>query len=171
LRISIDAIARAVPLRLTAPIEVEFRKNLFGPGGEAHAAADLRNRRIYLATGLGRNPAERRRILIHELFHFVWIRLGNPKRREWEEILQTEFSARTSGELGWSAAWRKAGLGDADRANRTRRWREYTVESFCDTAAWHFSGLAQHDEFTLAARHRRNRANFFAELNRNSLPI
>ena len=36
-----------------------------------------------------------------------------------------------------------------DGAGRTRRWREYCCESFCDTAAWMYSGVERHEEFTL----------------------
>ena len=102
--------------------------------------------------------AELRRIVVHELFHFVWLRLGNPKRREWETLLRLE-TAR--GELGWSAEWRKLELAPKDRARRTRRWREYACESFCDTAAWVYAGLKRHSEFTLSSRARARRAAWF----------
>ena len=45
---------------------------------------------------------------------------------------------------------RKDALTRTDARDRTPRWRRYACESFCDTAAWHFAGLRQHDEFTLA---------------------
>ena len=41
------------------------------------------------------------------------------------------------------------------------RWRDYLCESFCDTAAWIYSGVRRHPEYTLAARHRNRRAEWF----------
>ena len=49
------------------------------------------------------------------------------------------------------------------RGTSGRRWREYLCESFCDTAAWLYSGLPSHEEFTLAPRFRRPRARWFAD--------
>jgi hypothetical protein len=43
----------------------------------------------------------------------------------------------------------------------TPAWRRYACESFCDSAAWLFAGLRDHDEFTLALRFRRQRARWF----------
>ena len=68
------------------------------------------------------------------------------------------------GELGWSAEWRKDALGADDVAGRTRRWREYCCESFCDTAAWLYSGVERHEEFTLGERWRRGRRAWFADV-------
>ena len=48
-------------------------------------------------------------------------------------------------------------------AARTRRWREYCCESFCDTAAWLYSGLERHEEFTLARTLAQRGAAWFAE--------
>jgi hypothetical protein len=45
---------------------------------------------------------------------------------------------------------------------RNRRWREYCCESFCDTAAWLYAGVARHEEFTLAAPLRAARRKWFA---------
>jgi hypothetical protein len=86
------------------------------------------------------------------LFHFVWLRAGNPLRRSWEAILKAEHAAHARGELGWSAEWRKQALRTADSRARSRRWREYCCESFCDTAAWLYSGVRRHPEFTLGRR-------------------
>lgn len=130
-------------------------------GSEVHAASHLRRRLLELDLSLRASPAETRRIIVHELFHFVWLRLGNPLRGEWSHLLARE-TAR--GELGWSAEWRKAELTPDDRARRTRRWRDYVCESFCDTAAFLYAGLRRHDEFTLAARFRARRARWFARL-------
>lgn len=115
---------------------------------------------MILDSALLDDPAEMARILGHELFHFVWIRLGNPVRRSWENVLEAEFEARARGELGWSAEVRKRNLRAGDLSRRTRRWREYVCESFCDSAAC-FLAAADHPEFTLALRYRRYRANWF----------
>jgi len=107
------------------------------------------------------SPGELARILIHELFHFVWPRLGNQARRSYEELLAGECRRRVRGELGWSAEWRKRALTALDRQQRTRRWREYLCESFCDTAAWFHRGGGRHAEFTLAAPERQARRAWF----------
>jgi len=65
------------------------------------------------------------------------------------------------GELGWSAEWRKSKLTPLDRRERTRKWREYCCESFCDTAAWLYAGVRTHAEFTLAAAGRAERREWF----------
>ena len=101
------------------------------------------------------------RILIHEVFHFAWRRLGNPSRRSWELVLLAEFAAKVPGELGWSAEWRKAKLTLRDAKLRTPVWRRYSRESFCDTAAWRYAQLRRHAEFTLAAPYRRLRGTWF----------
>jgi len=105
-------------------------------------------------------PEDFEKVLVHELYHFVWVRLGNPKRLAWEQLLLRE---NASGELGWSAEWRKAKLGPKDKEERTRAWRHYICESFCDTAAWLYAGLEAHDEFTLGTRARARRRNWFRE--------
>jgi hypothetical protein len=114
---------------------------------------------------LARQPAEFQRILIHELFHFVWVRLGNPRRFDWQTIIEQELNRHARGELGWSAEWRKR---TGKRAGRI--WREYLGESFCDTAAWLY-GHQMHDEFTLAERFRVRRAGWMKELAARPLPI
>jgi hypothetical protein len=104
--------------------------------------------------------------------HFIWLRLGNAARFRYEDLVRAEIAAGACGELGWSAEWRKEALCLADGANRTRRWREYCCESFCDTAAWIYSGVERHEEFTLGARWRRGRRAWFAEvLERRTLSI
>lgn len=132
-------------------------------GRPVHAGTFLRKRLIVLDRALLDSRRELGRILVHELFHFVWLRLGNPARREWERTLATEIRARVPGELGWSAEWRKKELGRADVARRTRRWRAYACESFCDTAAWLLTG-GRHGEFTLPGRARRPRRRWFCNL-------
>jgi hypothetical protein len=144
------------------PILIEFQKTIVDEAGEAaHAATFLRERRIVLETGLRRSRREFSRILVHELFHFVWLRLGNAKRRRYEDLLAAEIRKGARGELGWSAEWRKQRLHASDWSRRTRRWREYCCESFCDTAAWLYAGIGGHDEFTLARRFRSARRRWF----------
>ena len=103
------------------------------------------------------------RIFVHELFHFIWVRLGNPARRSWERLVKAEWREGARGELGWSAEWRKRALAPRDARSRSRRWREYCCESFCDTAAWLYSGARRHDEFTLATGRRARRRAWFAQ--------
>jgi hypothetical protein len=133
-------------------------------GAEVHAAASLRERRILLEPSLRRHKRECARILTHELFHFVWARLGNPARRDWAALLAAEIRVPARGEMGWSAESRKRTLRPDDAARRSRRWREYCCESFCDTAAWLYGGLGQHAEVTLAQRFRAGRRQWFQAL-------
>jgi hypothetical protein len=103
------------------------------------------------------------RVFVHELFHFVWLRLGNAKRRSYERLVARELRGGTRGELGWSAEWRKRELTARDWVERTWRWREYCCESFCDTAAWRYAGVKGHKEFTLLAAARAARGEWFAD--------
>jgi hypothetical protein len=139
------------------PIRVEMRRSL----GRFLAAASIPRRIILLDAEVLCAPGDFERILVHELFHFVWARLSNALRRDWERLLANEFAAGAQGELGWSAEWRKAKLAGLDRRRRTIRWRRYICESFCDTAAWRFAGLRSHGEFTLGASFRRVRRVWF----------
>lgn len=155
-----------------APIRVTFRRGIRAARGrvvkrggeEVHAATFVRERRIVLDEDLRGNPRELSRIVVHELFHFVWVRLGNDARRSWERVVSAEVRARCKGELGWSAEWRKEELRRQDAAQRSRRWREYCCESFCDTAAWRYGGLKSHGEFTLSTAARACRAAWFEAL-------
>lgn len=132
----------------------------------------LRRRLIYLESALLGNPRELRRILIHELFHFVWLKLGNTLRRRWEDLLRREVLAGARGELGYSAEWRKQTLARRAVRFRTSRWRQYACESFCDSAAWWFLRPAPHEEFTLAKRWRARRSRWLARLmERPALPL
>jgi hypothetical protein len=144
------------------------RRRLYSnrPRGEpVYAGSFIRKREIVLDKELKQQPRELARILIHELFHFAWVRLGNPVRRSYEELLREEWKQHARGELGWSAELRKIALakialGKSGPA-QTALWREYLCESFCDTAAWFYSSGRRHPEFTLAARHRNRRAAWF----------
>ena len=149
------------------PIRVQIRRSL----GPHLAATSIPGRVINLDHCVLRRRGEFERILVHELFHFVWVRLSNQSRWNWEEILSREFARRASGELGWSAEWRKDMLTSTDVRSRTPKWRRYICESFCDTGAWMYSGLRIHDEFTLSARDRRHREAWFNKLATNKLPV
>ncbi len=126
-----------------------------GHGSAVHAASFLRQRLVILDRELLASASELKRIWLHELLHFVWWRLGNAKRFEWEALLLAE---RAGGELGWSAEWRKNALTKHDRVKRTRKWRGYCAESFCDTGAW-VAALDEprHCEMTLAGKARKAR--------------
>ncbi len=130
-------------------------------GKEVHAGSFMRKRVIVLDAALLHRPGELVRILLHELFHFIWLRAGNPRRRSWERLLASEMRVGACGELGWSSEGPKSLLATLDVRDRSRRWREYACESFCDTAAWLYAGLRRHDEFTLAARFRPARREWF----------
>ena len=155
----VRSLLHRLPEMNGAPIRIEAKRNLRDRRGPVHAAAFLRERRMVFDC----TRAEFPRIFVHELFHFVWLRLGNPLRRAWEDCLAAEFHAGVRGELGWSAEWRKRELDAAEIAVRGRRWREYCCEGFCDTAAWLYSGTARHPEFTLRKRRRKARAAWFED--------
>ena len=135
-----------------------------GPGMEVHAGGFLRRREIVVDDALQNNSGELARILAHEVFHFVWLRLGNRRRQDWEQVLYDELARRAHGELGWSAEWRKLRLTVPDASERSRRWREYACESFCDTAAWVYAGQCGHPEFTLKAQFQSTRREWFDTL-------
>ncbi len=146
--------ASMLPLLAGRPIRVEVRNSL----GPHLAATSIPKRLILLDKQVLDQEGDFERILIHEVFHFVWIRLSNSTRRDWEKLLASE---RAAGELGWSAEWRKQKLKTSDAKVRTPAWRRYARESFCDSAAWLYSGLKRHDEFTLPAAARRVRRQWF----------
>jgi hypothetical protein len=161
------------------PIRVELRRSL----GPHLAATSIPRRLILIDSQTLREPGDFERILVHEIFHFAWRRLSNETRWNWEDMLRSELHAHATGELGWSAEWRKnklkikltrmdptrgtldsrrkPGVARTPALGRTPAWRRYACESFCDSAAWLFSGLRDHDEFTLAPRLRRLRAQWF----------
>jgi hypothetical protein len=165
---AVVAVLRRMPHLAGASITLETARGLRDRRGPVHAGSLLRERRIVFDC----TRAEFPRIFAHEAAHFLWLRLGNTVRRAFEELLRSEIAAKVRGELGWSAEWRKDGLRAADLAERTRKWREYCCESFCDTAAWLYSGVRRHEEFTLPARARLIRRGWFADtLGRRVLSI
>jgi hypothetical protein len=160
-------LARLPPLD-GAPIGLFPVAGLRDGGREVHAGSLVRKRSIVFNCANN----EFARVCVHELFHFVWLRLGNQRRRAYEEVLRTEFASGARGELGWSAEWRKYGLTDEDVQFRSRLWREYCCESFCDTAACIYSGIRRHDEFTLPRKFRQRRRRWFTGIERSApLPI
>src|SRR4051812_48498732 len=150
------AVLRRMPQLRGDPIRIHSSRGLRDRRGPVHAGCFLRERRIAFDC----TRAEFPRIFVHEIAHFVWHRLGNAKRRSYEDLVRAEAGR---GELGWSAEWRKNALAASDIKGRTRRWREYCCESFCDTAAYLYSGLKRHPEYTLSERLRRGRARWFQQ--------
>jgi hypothetical protein len=153
------------------PLEIRYSAGLRDTAGNsAHAASYIRRRLIVLDAELRRDTPGHARILTHEIFHFVWVRLGNPARLEWERAMRAEFENRVPGDAGWSAEWRKLKLARSDVRRRTRRWREYCCESFCDTAALWLT--CSRTEATLPAAALRVRiARFSSLLAPGDLPI
>jgi len=158
---------RRLPRLAGSPIRIHCHPGLRDRRGAVHAGSFLRERRIAFDC----RRSEFSRIFVHEVFHFVWLRLGNSRRRSFEALLASEHASHAKGELGWSAEWRKCALRPFDLRRRTRRWREYCCESFCDSAAWIFSGCKDHAEFTLSARFRGGRRRWFAEMTPPGLSI
>ena len=137
----------------------------YSSGQFTHAVSFLPQRYIVLSAGLFRRRVELGRILYHELCHFVWPRLGNPKRRRFRTVLRRELRERVRGELGYSAELRKRDLiakagSPATPHARRRAKAEYVCESFCDTGAFVLLGdqrRGRHSEYTLSRSARRKR--------------
>lgn len=101
-----------------------------------------------LESQLLRSPRLLRLILIHEIFHFVWVRLGNMKRAEYTYLLEGEHRNGARGEVGESAQVKK----ELRPVPGTAVWRDYVCESFADTAAHVYAGFNRHTSFALAKR-------------------
>jgi hypothetical protein len=129
-------------------------------GQAVHAACFIRRRVIVLERELLASPPLARAILVHELFHFAWVRCGNERRRNYAALLCEELNARARGELGESSEIHKHRLGEACSTVKDRVWRDYVCESFCDSAAWYFSAGHQ-IQVTLAQRWQKKRASWF----------
>ena len=152
------AALKRLPILDGGPIALQFLPGLTssrgkllssaGHGKEVHAASFLRTRRITLESALLKAEAELTRILLHELFHFIWLRLGNRKRRQWEALLLAEFRRKARGDAGWSAEHVKLLI---EQPGQSKLWRLYVCESFCDSGAVYAGRLTAHPEFTLAA--------------------
>ncbi len=161
-RKQVDALLARLPylrpklrIRVGRGLAEKRRKLLVGVDEEdsrMHAAAFLVRRHIVIDQKLFRRR-DLARILYHEIFHFVWARLGNPLRLSYEHLLGREWRERARGELGWSAEQRKLSLAAADVRRRTRLWADYVCESFCDSAAWFcLESRRPHPEWTLKPR-------------------
>ena len=134
---------------------------------QPHAVSFIPERYIVLERALFRRRIEHGRILYHELCHFLWPRLGNPRRRRFQNLIRRQLRERVRGELGYSSGMRKASILAAKRDGisrqaLTRLRRDYFCECFCDTGAYVLLGSERsqkHSEFTLgrAARERRTR--------------
>lgn len=118
-----------------------------GFGKAVHAASYLRSRQMTLESELLANETELTRILLHELFHFIWLRLSNARRASYQALVLAEWRRRSRGEAGWSAEHVKARI---KKPGRSRLWRLYVCESFCDSGAAYAARLTAHPEFTLA---------------------
>ncbi|MBX9603407.1 MAG: hypothetical protein K2X35_20545 [Bryobacteraceae bacterium] len=137
-----------------------MRRGRFDRAGvEVHAAAFLRRRELMLHAELRDSPRELSRILVHELFHFAWLRLGNTRRDSWMHLLRKELDLGARGELGWSAEWRKR----RSPSPGSLAFREYACESFCDSGACFYSLAGRHPEFTLKRRFRDRRRAWFRD--------
>lgn len=147
---------RSVLCPSNKPIRIVWTSGLQDGTREAVAGADLRKREIHLDRSLRADSGELRRIFVHEVFHFAWVRLGNPKRAGWKALLKRELAAGARGELGWSSEWRKGEL--------PRAFANYACEAFCDTGAYLYAGLEEHGEYTLAGKWRRGRRQWFEEM-------
>ena len=164
----IRTLFERLPPLAGGPIRIETSLGLRDSRGPVHAGSFLRDRLIQVDCLRSEFP----RVFVHELFHFAWRRLGNPRRMSYERLLASECQARARGELGWSAEWRRRALLPKDMRFRSRRWREYCCESFCDSAAWLYSGVKGHEEFTLPTRFcARRRAWFRAAIETSRLSI
>lgn len=132
-------------------------------GDAVYAGCFLRKRQIVLDDGMLRTPRVLERIFVHEVFHFVWSRLGKPLRDSWHGVIDAEIVRCANGELGWSAESMKLTVSDEDRTTRSRRWKDYVCESFCDTAGWYFGSARRYSEMTLGTEQRAARRLWFRE--------
>lgn len=136
-----------LPILAGSPIRVITRAKLIAhrgrlvsprsaSGSAVYAASFVRKRKIILESALLPHPEALRFILVHELFHFVWPRLGNGSRKSFEAVLLEERRCRAGGELGESSGVKKEAWRRGSGAGKRRLWRDYVCECFCDTAAW-----------------------------------
>ena len=97
---------------LTRPRVIAYRGRLVAEatpqrGADVHAASFVPQRIIVLEEALLSCPEMFRLILVHELFHFVWPRLGNGARAAFSQAIRNEVEAKARGELGESASVKK----------------------------------------------------------------
>lgn len=149
-----------LPCRFGSPIFISAQPSLTAYRGKllargqrgtpVHAASFIRARRIILDDKLLEDTSALRWMLTHELFHFVWVRLGNRIRESFNGVIQAEHIRQARGEIGESASAAKDRLKPNQGTGRV--WREYVCEAFCDTAAYAFSGAATTPRFGLRPR-------------------
>ncbi len=158
-----DLFGSPICLRMQAELRAYRGKLLSGAerGTAVHAASFIRRREIVLESALAARPGHLRFILAHEIFHFVWPRLGNGLRAEFRALLAQELDSGARGELGESAEVQKLQLA---RNDSETTWREYVCESFCDSAAALCSGVDGGADRRLAARWRDRRKKWFDEV-------
>lgn len=150
-----------LPLNPGRPVQVAFLPELTAHRGKllsradrgtpVYAATYIRRRRMVLESSLLSDPAALRFIFVHELFHFVWVRLGNRTRHEYSDLLSRELARNARGELGESSLVKKAEL-RRHLESSSALWRDYICESFCDSAACILTGATVHNGLKLATR-------------------
>lgn len=159
-----------LPPLLGAPLRVDVRPCLTACSGEllwnqpqrghsVFAASFIRKREIIVEEELLNVSLLLRGILLHEIFHFAWVRAGNEVRRNYAALLNEEVSRGARSELGESSEVSKRRLAGTDESDR---WKHYVCESFCDTAAWYFSSNLI-EPVGLARRWRSRRVDWFRE--------
>ena len=161
------AVYGRIPELKGRPIDVSFRPMLTAykgrllskshKGDSVYAGCFLKRRKIVLEELMLKTPRVLERIFVHEIFHFVWSKLGNPIRQSFEELIRSEVERGTRGDLGWSAESLKLKLTPEDIENRTIRWKYYLCEAFCDTAGWYFGSARAYSEMTLDRESRSGR--------------
>ena len=177
-----EAVFSHMPELRGMPVRVEYRPKLTAWRGQllskshkgdvVYAGCFIRKRRIVLDAGMLRTPKVLERIFVHEVFHFVWSKLNHATRHSWDTLIRSEMERGVRGEFAWSAESAKHRVTAQDIAGRTRRWKDYLCESFCDTAAYCFGNTRPHSEMTLAPVVRRSRRMWVAEyLTERPLPI
>jgi hypothetical protein len=168
-----DEYLRGLPAIAGSPLALEFLPQLTAERGKllsgqpargiaVYAASFIPQRRIVIEAELLQQPDTLRLCLTHEIFHFVWPRLGNRLRDLYRQVLADEQACHARGEIGESSSVAKSRLPDSAKfpANLPLA-RHYACESFCDTAAWLYSGVNSHPQFKLAARWRERRKSYF----------
>lgn len=168
-----ERVFERLPELRGAAIDVRYRPRLTAwkgqllskshKGDAVYAGCFLRQRRMVLDDGMLRTPRVLERIFVHEVFHFVWSRLGQPLRDSWHQVIDAEIVRGANGELGWSAESMKLNVSEDDRKTRSRRWKDYVCESFCDTAGWYFGSAKRYAEMTLGPDQRALRRLWFRQ--------
>ncbi len=165
----VAGIIAELPFHAVAPIELETSPELTvrlglllvseAKGTPVHAATFLRDRRIVIETKLLSDCSALRFVLVHELLHFGWLRLGNTLRSQFASLLHREVQSRAAGELGDSSSIAKERW--KVRPASPHLWKNYVCESFCDTGASLYSAAPR--EAQLAPRWMQRREHWFAQ--------